>query len=166
MKARSFLGLILAVIMSISWNPMQALAAEEVDILQFQRTSQPSAEENVGEAFDADMAAARAALISNLSIELEFNSSGLHVKFYTAANQKAEEIGVEDVKIQKKVGIFWTTVATAAHDGAGDTDTYNSSITYGNVESGKTYRVTCTHFAYIGGNYLQQSNTSAEVKCP
>lgn len=166
MKARSFLGLILAVIMSISWNPMQALAAEEVDILQFQRIPQPSAEGNVGEAFDADTAAARAVAILEKDIKLEFNSKGLYVKFYTLASQKAEEVGVEDVKIQKKVGILWSTVATASHDGAGDTDIYNSSISYGNVESGKTYRVTCTHFAYIGGNYLQQSNTSAEVKCP
>lgn len=166
MKARSFLGLILAVIMSISWNPMQALAAEEVDILQFQRIPQPSAEGNVGETSDADMAAARAVAILDKNITLEFNSNGLYVKFYTLASQKAEEVGVEDVKIQKKVGILWSTVATASHDGAGDTDIYNSSISYGNVESGKTYRVTCTHFAYIGGNYLQQSNTSAEVKCP
>lgn len=166
MKARSFLGLILAVIMSISWNPMQALAAEEVDILQFERTSQPSAEGNVGEASDADTAAPRLTAIIGYSVTPEFNSNGLHVKFYTQSSQKAEEVGVEDVKIQKKVGIFWSTVATASHDGAGDTDIYNSAITYGNVESGKTYRVTCTHFAYIGGNYLQQSNTSAEVKCP
>lgn len=102
--------------------------------------------------------------LTSCSISISCSSAGLYVGFYTNCSHTSEEIGVRDIKIQKKVGIFWTTVLTSAGGSCGDDYMYGASLLYSNAEYGATYRVSCTHFAYCGGYDLQGQNVTDGVK--
>lgn len=102
--------------------------------------------------------------LTSCSISIGCSSSGLSAEFYTNCSHVSEEVGVRDIKIQKKVGIFWSTVATSDGGSCGDSSIYGGSILYSNAEYGETYRVSCVHFAYCGGYDLQGENVTDGVK--
>ncbi len=102
--------------------------------------------------------------LNHCSIGVTPLSTGLQVDFVTYCSQQAEEVGVRDIEIQKKVGIFWSTVATSVGGSQGDTDGYGGYLLYGNAEYGETYRVSCVHFAYCGGYDLQAENVTPGYK--
>ncbi len=102
--------------------------------------------------------------LTSCSISMGCSSAGLEVAFYTNCSHMSEEVGIKDIRIQKQVGIFWTTVATSAGGSCGDTCVYGGSLLYTNAEYGATYRVIGVHFAYCGGYDLQAENVTGGVK--
>ena len=85
--------------------------------------------------------------MANCEIVLAFAEDGLEMTFSTLSMKISSVIGVKDIKVQQKMWYGWKTVFTS--DGA---ENYNEDIFVGGVVypdaiEGKTYRVTCVHYA-------------------
>lgn len=80
-------------------------------------------------------------------IILAFTGNGLEMSFTTSAAEVSSVIGVKDIKVQQKMWYGWKTVMTS--DGAENynEEVFGGDLTYPDAVDGKTYRVTCTHYA-------------------
>lgn len=80
-------------------------------------------------------------------IILAFKEKGLVMSFTTSAAEVSSVIGVKDIKVQQKMWYGWKTVMTS--DGAENynEDVFGGDLTYPDAINGKTYRVTCVHYA-------------------
>ena len=80
-------------------------------------------------------------------IILAFTTKGLEMTFTTSAAEVSSVIGVKDIKVQQKMWYGWKTVMTS--DGAEnhDEEVFGGGLIYPDAVSGKTYRVTCIHYA-------------------
>ena len=76
-----------------------------------------------------------------------FTTKGLEMTFTTSAAEVSSVIGVKDIKVQQKMWYGWKTVMTS--DGAEnhDEEVFGGGLIYPDAVSGKTYRVTCIHYA-------------------
>lgn len=83
----------------------------------------------------------------NCEIIMAFTLDGLEMDFTTSCVDIASVIGVKDIKVQQKMWYGWKTVMTS--DGAENQneDLFCASLTYPDAVVGKTYRVTCVHYA-------------------
>ena len=88
------------------------------------------------------------------------NPDCLYMEFVTGSNATATEIGIKDVKVQEKVGIFWNTIASGDGACVKDNTTFVANSTCSSVVQGGTYRVCCTHYAYINGVYHSVENNT------
>ncbi|MED9904376.1 MAG: hypothetical protein UFG06_09340 [Lachnospiraceae bacterium] len=167
-KKRRVLCMVLAVMLCLGMNPMGAMAAETVgaDVMEMIRSDGLSldiADENVfGGLYDLEANGnAREVMLTNCAIRMAYvDSTYLHMEFVTGSNAEATQIGVKDIEVQEKNGIFWNTIATSAGGSATDTYAFSGSCNSYTVELGKTYRVCCTHYAYINGSYLFLDNVT------
>ncbi len=98
--------------------------------------------------------------LKNCNISAAYMSYGLYIQTETGTTKTASELGVKDIKVQQKNGIFWTTIATSGGGSITNDDWFLGSCECKNAVSGEIYRIKCTHFAYIGGNYYHYDNTS------
>ena len=98
--------------------------------------------------------------LKNCNISAAYMSYGLYIQTETGTTKMASELGVKDIKVQQKNGIFWTTIATSGGGSITNDDWFLGSCECKNAVSGEIYRIKCTHFAYIGGNYYHYDNTS------
>lgn len=82
-------------------------------------------------------------------IILAFTAEGLKMDFSTACYGVASVIGVKDIKVQQKMWYGWKTVLTS--DGAENQNenVFACTLTYEEAIRDKTYRVMCTHYAYV-----------------
>lgn len=103
--------------------------------------------------------------LTNCSVACSYSSQGMYIEIYTVCSHQSEEVGVRDVKIQKQVGVFWSTVATSAGGSCADSVAYGGSLLYSGAEYGATYRVSTVHFAYCGGYDLQAEHVTGGSKC-
>ena len=78
---------------------------------------------------------------------LAFTLNGLEMTFSTSSFKESSVIGVKDIKVQQKMWYGWKTVMTS--DGAENynEDIFMGELTYPDAVNGKTYRVTCVHYA-------------------
>lgn len=166
-QRKKILGIFLVVAMLVVGYHNTASAAEIPEVYSVNRIYEvPDYDNPDTEWFviDGNMTIRSTPSLSSCSIGISCSSAGLQVSFYTHCTHTSEEIGIRDVKIQKKVGIFWTTVATSAGGSCGDTGVYGGSLLYTNAVYGETYRVIGVHFAYCGGYDLQLENVTGGVK--
>lgn len=101
-----------------------------------------------------------ASYLNNCSISVAYADYGLHIQLETGTTKTASKLGVKDIKVQQKNGIFWTTIATSDGGSITNDDWYMGISKCTNAVDGEIYRIKCTHFAYIGGNYYHYDNTS------
>lgn len=101
-----------------------------------------------------------ASYLIGCSIAAGFKDYGLHIQFETSTTKQASQLGVKDIKVQQKNGLFWDTIATSSGGYVNNDDWYLGTSDCTNAVSGKTYRIKCTHYAYIGGNYYYYDHTS------
>ena len=82
--------------------------------------------------------------MTDCEIVLAFTLNGLEMTFSTSSFKVSSVIGVKDIKVQQKM---WKTVMTS--DGAENynEDIFMAGLTYPDAVNGKTYRVTCVHYA-------------------
>lgn len=101
-----------------------------------------------------------ASYLINCNISAAYRTYGLYVQLETGTTKTATEIGVKDVKVQEKSGIFWNTIMSPTGNSVKNDDTFVGGFDCKSAVSGKTYRIKCTHYAYIGGNYYHYDHTS------
>ena len=80
-------------------------------------------------------------------IILAFTGNGLEMTFSTSAAEKSSVIGVKDIKVQQKMWYGWKTVMTSDGGESQNADMFGGDLTYPDAVNGKTYRVTCVHYA-------------------
>ena len=85
--------------------------------------------------------------MANCEIVLAFKEEGLEMTFSTSSLLISSVIGVKDIKVQQKMWYGWKTVFTS--DGAENynEDIFMADLLYPDAIEGKTYRVTCVHYA-------------------
>lgn len=85
--------------------------------------------------------------MTDCEIVLAFTLNGLEMTFSTSSFKVSSVIGVKDIKVQQKMWYGWKTVMTS--DGAENynEDIFMAGLTYPDAVVGKTYRVTCVHYA-------------------
>lgn len=101
-----------------------------------------------------------ASYLSNCNISIGYADYGLHIVCQTSTTKMATKIGVTDVKVQEKSGIFWNTIATSSGSFVYNDETFLGSCDCTNVVDGKTYRIKCTHYAYVDGTYYSYDHTT------
>ncbi len=174
-KNRSLLCIMLAAVICLGMSPINAMAAENTEdtgvaVLEMVLTEGLTldiTDENVfGGLYDLDSnGLMRTVMLTNCAIRMGYvDDTYLHVEFLTGCSDKATEIGIKDIKIQKQVGIFWTTIATSEGGSATNTSGCSGSSDCYGVVKGETYRVSCTHYAYVGGTYYSLDNVTAGHK--
>ncbi len=84
----------------------------------------------------------------------------LTMNFITEATVTASTLGVRDVHLQKKTGLFWQDVATSVGGSTTNTMKYSGTTSYANAVSGTTYRLSCEHYAIISGATYTEDNVS------
>ena len=165
MKKRNrskILSLLLSAILFAGIIPTDVLAASSVESMQMY--VRESAMENpdvvmYGNPNENNMSRDASYLI-NCNISAAYMSYGLYIQTETGTKITASELGVKDIKVQQKNGIFWTTIATSGGGSITNDDWFLGSCDCKNAVSGEIYRIKCTHFAYIGGNYYHYDHTS------
>lgn len=105
-----------------------------------------------------------ASYLNNCSISIAYESYGLYIQTETGTTKDATELGVKDIKVQQKNGIFWNTIATSGGGSIKNDHIFCGSCKCTNAVDGQTYRIKCTHYAYIGGNYYHYDNTTDGFK--
>lgn len=164
---KKVLSLCFAVVLFVVCSPVDALASESVSVLPISRIYEaPDYEDTSAQWYivDGSGIVRSTPTLGACSISMGYTSEGLYAEFYTNCSHTSEEVGVRDIKIQKKVGIFWSTVATSAGGSCADCSLYGGSILYTNAEYGETYRISCVHYAYCGGYDLQLENVTGGHK--
>ncbi|MBD5459357.1 MAG: hypothetical protein HDR26_00210 [Lachnospiraceae bacterium] len=162
-------GLVLAVVLAVSFNPCHVLAAEEAVDFQVYRVTSEQGQNDADlywTVFGGDENPnAREVHLFDCSIGFGYTSKGMHMEFVTHCSEQADEIGVSDVKIEHKVGIFWFNFANGADASCKDDTYFHGQADYAGVEFGETYRVSCRHYAYIGEKYLYHDSVTSGYKC-
>ena len=80
-------------------------------------------------------------------IIMAFTLNGLEMDFTTSCVDIASVIGVKDIKVQQKMWYGWKTVMTSNGAENQNDAVFCTSLTYSDAVNGKTYRVTCVHYA-------------------
>lgn len=158
------MGIIMTFVLVFCCNPMSVLAEEGIEVLQLGQLSDSNmsggnivyGQNNVHQ--NGNM---RAATIVNADLSISNTSSGIYFQVATGTNVTSEEIGVKDIKVQKKVWYGWKTVATSSGYDT-NSDSYSGATTYTGAEKAETYRITCTHYAKGQGFDLSIKNSTNE----
>ena len=161
------ISLFLAVVILVLCLPGEVSASESVEAYSLNRIYGTPDFNNgyVWDVLDENGNMRSTPSLTNCSIARSYSSAGLHIEIYTTCSHQSEEVGVRDVKVQKQVGIFWSTVATSTGGSCADDYVYGGSLLYSGAEYGATYRVSCVHFAYCGGYDLQAEHVTEGAKC-
>lgn len=165
-KKKRVLSLLLAAILSFGILPLNVSASESAlaapEEMQTYITNERL--ENPDVIMNGNPQSGRvqrdASYLVSCNISAAFMDYGLHIQLETGTTKTASELGVKDIKVQQKNGIFWTTIATSGGGSITNDDWYMSICKCTNAVDGEIYRIKCTHFAYIGGKYYHYDHTS------
>ena len=161
------ISLFLAVVIFVLCLPGEVSASESVKSYSMNRIYGTPNYDNgsIWDVLTENDSARSTPVLTHCNVGVSYSSAGMHVEIYTTCSHQSEEVGVKDVKIQKQVGIFWSTVATSTGGSCADSVIYGGSLLYSGAEYGATYRVSCVHFAYCGGYDLQAEHVTGGSKC-
>ncbi|MBR5248223.1 MAG: hypothetical protein IKV27_04665 [Lachnospiraceae bacterium] len=150
---------LLTVILLNASLPMTVFAAEESNVEVLEATV------TVCEVPIFEGASPRSTTFIDTSIDVFFETDGMHIAIYTGTNLTSSVIGVKDIKIQKK-GLFgiWTTVATATGGEAYNVSMVAVSLVFGGAVEGETYRVCCTHYGNVD-EYRELYHETSGITC-
>ena len=166
-KKKRILSLLLAAVLSFGILPLNVSASESasptsIEEMQTYITNERLENPDVimnGNPQSGSLQRDASYLVS-CNISAAFMDYGLHIQLETGTTKTASKLGVKDIKVQQKNGIFWTTIATSDGGSITNDDWYMGISKCTNAVDGEIYRIKCTHFAYIGGNYYHYDNTS------
>lgn len=97
--------------------------------------------------------------LTGCTLEIGVASNGVEITFVTSATQSADEIGVKNVLLQEKTWYGWKDIPISNYCSY-NTDIHFSGVVYTGAEKGKTYRVSCTHYAKFGSTELTLQNST------
>ena len=104
---------------------------------------------------------ASTASLAGCSLGVGVASNGVSVTFTTRCTGSASQIGVKNVVLQEKQGIGWKDIPISNHYGTGRE--YTGGVVYTGAQKGRTYRVSCTHYAIIDGHEYTLNSQTGEL---
>ena len=113
------------------------------------------------EGFSNDYGAQPITTMFDCEIILAFTLEGLEMTFTTSSVDISSVIGVKDIKVQQKMWYGWKTVFTSEGAESYNEDMFGADLTYPDAVNGKTYRVTCVHYANYDVYEEVENNTGA-----
>lgn len=99
--------------------------------------------------------------MTDCEIVLAFTENGLEMAFSTSSFKESSVIGVKDIKVQQKMWYGWKTVLTSPGAENYNAHMFMCELTYPDAVDGKTYRVTCVHYADYNGYEEAENDTGA-----
>lgn len=145
------IGLASVILMMVN-RPMNALAADSVEIIQINSLSN---EETIPEDavvyegiynFEGSQFE-RGNNITTASLKVTPRSDEIIIEVITSCSFNATRIGVRNVYVQEKVWYGWKTIAFLENAYEENSGSYAGGGPCKTAEKGKTYRVLCTHYA-------------------
>lgn len=95
-------------------------------------------------------------------ISVSSASNGVRITITTKATASASQIGAKNVVLQENVNGTWKNInISGGYDT--NTDTYSGSTTYTSAIKGRSYRVSCTHYAVFSSGTKTLNNTSGSI---
>ncbi len=93
----------------------------------------------------------KAATLTDCTIGISVNASGVKGSITTGSTVTASKIGVENIRVEKYVDGKWILVGT--HDGGYTTNKldYAMNVSTSSAQKGVQYRISCTHYAILNG---------------
>ena len=88
--------------------------------------------------------------------------NGLGVEFTTRCSTDATEIGIKDAVLQEKTLLGWKDIPIKDYCDY-DQRIYVGAVVYIKAEAGRTYRVSCTHYAIVDDVELTLYNYTDEI---
>lgn len=95
-------------------------------------------------------------------ISVSSAASGVRITITTKSTTTASQIGVKNVILQEKIDGNWRNINISGGYET-NTDTYSGSTTYFSAVKGRTYRVSCTHYAVFSNGTKTLDNTSGSI---
>ncbi len=144
-------ALVMALLLCSSNVEVLARGSEDVVELEFTITEIPGnpGMSRLGHDFD----------IANISVGRV--AEGMDVDILCVVSEDAAVVGIKDIKIKHKVGIFWSEVASASGGELKDTDGIGFHSVYNGAVLGDTYKITCVYYAdFYDGTHREMNGDS------
>lgn len=106
-----------------------------------------------------DTASTTTASLAGCELGIGIASNGVSVTFTTTSTEPASEIGVKNIVLQEKNGSGWKDIPISKHYTTNRQE-YTGGVVYTGAQAGRTYRVSCTHYAIIGGTEYTLYNST------
>ena len=167
-KKKRLLAVLCGVIMICnSGLGMVAHAQENVETLMI-GPYQELTGDNIGHGiYDIpDNRGAKAATLTDCTIGISVDASGVQGSITTGSTVTASKIGVENIKVEKYVNGKWTLVGTNSGGYTTNDNDYAISVWTNSAEPNVYYRISCTHYAYLNGVRHELNNVTNGVKYP
>ena len=150
---KRLIGIGLALVTLVMLNsPMNALAADSVEILQINGENDTEAipeDAVVYEGIDNFEGSrfVRGNSIITASLKVTPRSDEILLECITACNFDAPKVGTKNLYVQEKTWYGWKTIAFLPDSHEEDTTSHSFATHCRTAQKGETYRVLCTHYA-------------------
>lgn len=101
--------------------------------------------------------------LTGCSLSIAAGSNGVLVDASTGFTLVADEIGIKNLKIQKKSGSTWSTVYSLSKNFESNEASYGYSVTKLANPSDSEYRASVTYYAIYGGKTYTLSDTTDSI---
>lgn len=100
--------------------------------------------------------------LTGCTVSIAAGENGLLVDYSTGFTKNAEEIGIKNLKLQKKSGSAWNTIYSISQKRVYNEASFGGSFTKIANKTGDEYRVSLTYYAvYAGKTYTMSDVTGA-----
>lgn len=105
----------------------------------------------------------KAATLTDCTIGISVNASGVKGSITTGSTVTASKIGVENIKVEKYVNGAWTLVGTNSGGYTTNDNDYAINVWTNSAQKGVQYRISCTHYAILNGVRHELNNVTNGV---
>lgn len=106
----------------------------------------------------------KAATLTDCTIGISVDASGVQGSITTGSTVTASKIGVENIKVEKYVNGNWKLVATGSGGYTTNDNYYAINVSTSSAEKNVLYRISCIHYAYLNGVRHELNNVTNGVK--
>lgn len=106
--------------------------------------------------------AANSGTLSDCTLSISCEETGVGVSFIVKASTYANEIGCRDIVLEEKIGSSWRQIDISGGSRENSL-TYVASAVYTDAVKGRTYRAHCTHYAVFNGKETTLYSSTGEM---
>lgn len=145
-KVQKLVGIMLAVALFINVPLLEVSAAELNTTVDEGIEIMECSVGEVPEGYFDYLQKARAAF-SDCLISVGCSSEGMDIEIFTGTNAIVPVVGVKDIRVEQKMWYGWKLVAVSTGGEIADKDGISVHVVFTGAIKGKSYRVTCIHYA-------------------
>ena len=142
-----------SVILGMLNNPMNALAADSIEILQISSVNDTETIPEDAVVYEGiynfeSSQSVRGNYITTASLKVTPRSNEILIECITACSFEATKVGTRNLYVQEKTWYGWKTIAFLPDSHEEDTGSHVFETHCRTAQKGETYRVLCTHYAF------------------